>query len=377
MSPQKDFYQVLGVTQSASGEEIKYAYRQLARQFHPDLNPEPDAGEKMREINEAYEVLSDSEKRARYDQFGTADGPQGSPFGGGASGGFGDLGEIFSAFFGGGMRAGVEVERGPHRGSDLRANARMTLEEVATGADREISVNRLERCATCNGTGAEAGSFPAMCPRCNGRGVMRQVNQSLFGQFIQEVACPDCHGEGQIIRNPCPACRGNGVSRASRKLNIRIPAGADDGTKLRLNNEGEAGFRGGPAGDLFISLSVTKDPRFERDEANLFTTLFVPYSTLVLGSTVAVQSVLEMHNLTIPPGTEADKQFNLRGAGLPYLGRRDKGDLYVTVKVQVPKKLSPQERQLLEQLAVIQNNGNLSAAASKKTSGKKKKGLFG
>jgi molecular chaperone DnaJ len=382
MSPQKDPYQVLGVNQSASPDEIKYAFRQLARQYHPDLNSDPGAAEKMREINEAYEVLSNPDKRTRYDRFGVADEQaQGSPFSGGFGGaGFGDLGDIFSAFFGNGSRQTADVERGPRRGSDLRAQVRVTLDEVATGTDCEISVNRHERCPTCSGTGSEPGTFPAMCSRCNGRGVLRQVNQSLFGQFVQEVACPDCRGEGQIIHNPCSSCRGTGTNRTSRKLNVKIPAGVEEATKLRLAGEGEAGYRGGSTGDLLIGVSVARHNHFQRNGAHLLTTLFVSYPTLVLGSTVPVRSVLEEHQLNIPPGTEPDKQFTLRGAGLPYLGRRERGDLYVTVKLQVPKKPSPEERTLVEQLAALERGESPISSSAKNSSTKPKKrnkGLLG
>lgn len=351
MAERKDYYQVLGVSRDASEEEIRRAYRQLARQYHPDLNPDPQAAEKMKEINEAYEVLSDPEKRARYDQTGSAEEEGFGPF----SRGFGDfgIGDIFEAFFGTTFRQTGVRERGPQRGRDLSVSVKVNLKEVVLGCEKTITVNRIEKCPVCNGTGAEPGSFPTLCPRCQGKGEIRQVNQSLFGQFIQVIECPDCHGEGTIIRNLCKNCRGTGLIQTKREIKVKIPPGVEEGTKVRLSGEGDAGWRGGPSGDLYVYISVERDPQFQRSGAHLLTTVEVPYHVMALGGVIEVNSVLEKIPLEIPPGTPSDSQLTLKGKGLPVLGRNQKGDLIVTLKVEVPKKLSPEERELLEKLAQI------------------------
>jgi len=355
MAEYKDYYQVLGVPKNATEEEIKRAYRQLARQYHPDLNPDPQAADKMREINEAYEVLSDPEKRARYDQTGSAEEAGFGPF----TGGFGDfgIGDIFEAFFGTTFRQTRVRERGPQRGRDLSVGLRVNLKEVALGCEKEISIPRLEKCPVCNGSGAEPGTFPTLCSRCQGKGEIRQINQSLFGQFIQVIECPDCHGEGTIIRNPCKNCRGTGLIQTRREIKVKIPPGVEEGTKIRFSGEGDAGWKGGPSGDLYVLISVEKDPRFERSGPHLKTTLEVPYYIMALGGTVEVDSVLEKVPLEIPAGTPSDSQLTLKGKGLPVLGRNQRGDLLVTLKVEVPKRLSQEERELLEKLAQIRGNG--------------------
>jgi molecular chaperone DnaJ len=355
MAEYKDYYQVLGVPRNATEEEIKRAYRQLARQYHPDLNPDPQAADKMREINEAYEVLSDPEKRARYDQTGSAEEAGFGPF----TGGFGDfgIGDIFEAFFGTTFRQTRVRERGPQRGRDLSVGLRVNLKEVALGCEKEISIPRLEKCPVCNGSGAEPGTFPTLCSRCQGKGEIRQINQSLFGQFIQVIECPDCHGEGTIIRNPCKNCRGTGLIQTRREIKVKIPPGVEEGTKIRLSGEGDAGWKGGPAGDLYVLISVEKDNRFQRSGPHLLTTVEVPYHVMALGGVIEVESILEKVPLEIPPGTPSDSQLTLRGKGLPLLGRNQKGDLLVTLKVEVPKRLSQEEREILEKLAQIRENG--------------------
>ncbi|MCX5974990.1 MAG: DnaJ domain-containing protein [Coprothermobacterota bacterium] len=349
MPAKKDYYDILGVEREAPADDVKKAYRQMARQFHPDLNPDPGASNRMRDINEAYEVLSDPDKRARYDQFGTAEEiPSGF---GGFQGGFGGINDIFESFFGSvfGQQAGAR-EYGPVRGQDLRAPVRISLKEVALGVEKEISVNRVEHCSTCQGNGAEPGTTASTCSRCNGRGVIRQVNQSLFGQFVQEISCPECRGQGSIIRTPCSVCRGTGLQRSTRQISL-----------------------GGPSGDLFVNILVENDPRYERAGADLLTTVWVPYPTLVLGGTVEVESVLEKHPLHIPAGTPADHRMTIRSAGLPYLGRSAKGDLIVQLKVVIPKKVSGEIRALLEQLQISDAGGGIAATKGKKG----RKGLFG
>src|SRR5258708_941556 len=262
---QQDYYEVLGITRTATPEEIKKAFRRLAMQYHPDRNKEPEAETRFKEINEAFEVLSDPEKRSAYDRFGHAGlNQQGGP-GFEGFGNFGGFGDIFDAFFGGGARQ----RRGPSRGADLRYNLTLAFEEAIFGVTKEIEVSRTEQCAFCGGLGAEPGSKPERCPSCNGSGEIRRVQQSIFGQFVNVTQCDRCHGEGRVISSPCTHCRGTGRERKSRNLEVKIPPGVDNGQQLRLSNEGEAGVQGGPPGNLYVLLQVSEHERFKRDEDDI------------------------------------------------------------------------------------------------------------
>ncbi|CAB1129634.1 co-factor of molecular chaperone [Candidatus Hydrogenisulfobacillus filiaventi] len=352
----RDYYEVLGVSRNASQDEIKRAYRQLARKLHPDANPgDPTAEERFKEINEAYEVLSDPEKRSRYDAFGTQ-GPQaGAGFRPGSDmGGFGDL---FDMFFGS-MGMGAERGRraGPERGDDLRYDLTITLEDVMQGAEREIRIVREEVCPTCGGTGAQPGTQPERCPQCHGSGQVQQVRESFFGRMVTVHTCPRCHGTGRIIAHPCHACHGSGRVRAERRLVITIPPGADEDRPLRVAGEGAAGRRGGPPGDLYVVLHVEPHERFRREGDDLWTDLTVSFAQAALGAEIPLAGLTGEESVPIPPGTQSGEVLTLRGKGLPHLGSPQvRGDLKVRVQVAVPRRLSARERELLHQWAALRH----------------------
>jgi len=371
MNQTKDYYQILGIPRDASAEDIKRAFRQLAHQYHPDLNPDPQAEDRMREINEAYEVLSDPDKRRLYDQGEYAQENNTGPF----TGGFGDFGfgDLFDAFFGSAFRQTTTRERAPQRGADLRTKVQVTLKEVALGTEREITLSSLRPCPVCGGTGAEPGTSPIICPRCQGRGEVRQVSQSFFGQFVQVIECPDCHGEGRIISSTCKNCRGTGSVQTKRQIRVQIPKGVENGTRIRLSGEGEAGPKGRPPGDLYVTVEVMDDPRFRRSGPNLTTTVEVPYETLVLGGLIEVDSLLEGIPVEIPAGTSPDSQLTIRGKGLPVMNRNSNGDLIISIKVSVPKKISQEERELLERLRELRNSDvSKNTDPQKKNKGKRR-----
>ena len=340
----RDFYEVLGVDRSASAEEIKGAFRKLAMQYHPDRNDATDAADRFKEIGEAFEILSDPEKRARYDQYGpTADFGPSRGFEGFDFGGFGD---IFDAFFGG--RRG---SRGPTRGEDLRIRQELKFEEAVFGVDKEIRVSRLENCTVCSGSGAEPGSQPEACPQCGGSGEVRRVQRSVFGQFVNVSACDRCEGEGSIISQPCGNCGGLGRERRNRRLQVKVPGGVDDGSQMRLSAEGDAGQRGGPPGNLYVELRVKAHEIFEREGDDLRVSLPITVAQAALGTTAAVPTLDEDdEELEIPAGTQAGSIFRVRKKGVPHLRGRSRGDLVVAVDVQVPAKLNTEQRALFEEL---------------------------
>lgn len=348
---QRDYYEVLGVPRSADAQELKKAYRKLAMEYHPDRNPSEDAAAKFKEINQAYEVLSDDQKRQMYDRFGHAgvDGNQGSGFDGfqGFEGGFGD---IFDAFFGGGQR-GARRRRGPARGADLRFNLRLSFEEAVFGVEKEIEFQRQERCERCSGKGAEPGTELATCPDCNGAGEIRRSQQSIFGQFVNVAPCGRCSGEGRIVPNPCEDCRGTGRLRAPRKIAVKVPAGVDDGSQIRLAGEGEAGARGGEPGNLYVVLQVAEHERFERVEDHIVLELPVNVAQAALGAELSIPTLDGDMTFEVPAGTQSGEDFVIRGKGVPRLRGAGRGDMVVRVTVVVPESLNDEQRDLLEKLA--------------------------
>jgi molecular chaperone DnaJ len=352
MSAKRDYYQVLGVGRQATQEEIKKAFRRLARQYHPDVNKNSDSEARFKEINEAYEILSDEEKRGMYDRFGHAGTQPG--FGGygdtGGFGGFGGFDDLFEGFFGG-MRTATQARRGPTRGADLRFDLSIGFEEAVFGSDKEIVVSRHETCPHCQGSGAEPGTQPIRCPQCNGTGEVRRQQQTILGSFIQVTTCPRCQGEREIVTTPCTECRGQKVVRVERTILVKIPAGVDDGTQIRLANEGEPGSRGGPPGNLYVVLSVKPHPQFRREGNDIHLELDINVAQAALGDVVKVPTLDGDEELTIPPGTQIGDTFRLRGKGVPYLRRGGRGDQLVILHVVIPTKLTSRQKELLVELS--------------------------
>lgn len=353
----QDYYDVLGVARGASADELKKAFRRLAMQYHPDRNKEPEAEARFKEINEAYEVLSDPERRAMYDRFGHAaaqGGPEG--FARGFDGfGFGGLGDIFDAFFGGAQQRG---QRGPTRGADIRRSITINFEEAVFGIEKAIEVQTAEICTACNGLRAEPGTEPERCPQCNGSGEVRRVQQSIFGQFVNVAVCDRCRGDGRIITHPCKHCRGAGREKRKRKLSVKIPAGVDHGSQMRLTGEGEIGTHGGPRGNLYLQINVKQHEVFRRDEDDILLELDLNFAQVALGDDVPVPTIdREPHELRIPPGTQTGEMFVVRGKGVPHLRGGGRGDMIVRVNVVTPKNLSKDQRDLLKQLAESLSSG--------------------
>jgi molecular chaperone DnaJ len=364
---QRDYYDVLGVPRSADQAEVKRAFRKLAMEYHPDRNSAPDAAEKFKEINQAYEVLGDEQKRAMYDRFGHA-GVDGRGAGAGGFDGFTHFegfGDIFDAFFGGGGRRGGR--RGPQRGSDLRYNLRLTFEEAVFGCEKEIEYQRLERCETCAGSGSEPGTNPVVCPECNGVGEIRRAQQSFFGRFVNVMTCPRCQGEGRVVTNPCAGCRGTGRTRETRRVVVKVPAGVEDGSQIRLSGEGEAGPRGGEAGSLYVALNVEPHERFQRAGDHIVLELPVNIAQAALGAEVTIPTLDGEMQLEVPAGTQSGEDFVIRGKGVPRLRGGGRGDMIVRVTVVVPEELTDEQRRLLEELAETMGTPVLP---------KRQKGLF-
>jgi molecular chaperone DnaJ len=346
MSARRDYYEVLGVNRDSTSDEIKRAFRRLARQYHPDVNKNSDAESRFKEINEAYEVLSDQEKRAAYDRFGHA-GPQ-AGFGG--SGGFGGFGfeDIFESVFG--MRTGP-ARQGPTRGADLRYDLTIEFEEAVFGCEKEIVVARHETCPQCNGSGAEPGTQPIRCPQCNGTGEVRRQQQTFLGSFVQVTTCPRCQGEREIVTTPCTKCRGRKLVQAERAISVKIPAGVDSGTRIRLAGEGEPGARGGPSGNLYVVLRVKPHDYFHRQDTDILLQLDVNVAQAALGARFKVPTLDGDEELAIPAGTQSGDVFKMRGKGVPHLQRNGRGDQLVMVHVLTPTKLSQQQKELLTELS--------------------------
>ena len=369
-----DYYDLLGVARDADADTLKRAYRRLARQYHPDINKEPGAEDRFKEIGRAYEVLSDPQTRSRYDQFGEAGlGGGGGMPDMGDMGGFADLFETFFSGFGGGPAGpggGAARRRGPRQGDDLRFDLTISFSEAVFGQEKEIQIRHLETCSTCSGSGAKSGSGPTTCGTCGGAGQVRRATRTPFGSFTQVAPCPTCEGTGQVIADPCTACGGQGLQQVHKKLRINIPAGVDSGTRLRVASEGNAGQRGGPAGDLYVFLTVQSHPTLRRDGINIHAEVTINYLQAILGDTIEVETVEGPAQLEIPAGTQPGAVLTLNGKGVPRLGNPvARGNQLISIKVQLPTKLNGEERELLEQLA-----GHHSARGHKHPH---KSGLFG
>mgnify|MGYP001026886744 CR=1 FL=1 len=362
-----DYYELLGVARDAGKEEIKRAYRRLARKYHPDVNKEDGAEERFKEINRAYEVLSEPEMRARYDRFGEAGVSAGAAGAGGA--GFQDFGDfsgfaadIFETFFGGGFggAAGAQGARrrtGPRRGDDLRLDLKLDFHEAITGGEKEIRISHLEQCETCNGSGAKPGTRPRPCGTCNGAGQVRRATRTPFGSFTQVSVCPTCNGAGQVIEEKCGTCGGKGQRQETKKLKITVPAGVDNGTRLRVQGEGDTGKQGGPAGDLYVYLFVKEHEVFRRDGINILSEVTISYLQAILGCRLQVNTVDGPEEVTIAPGTQPDTLLTLEDKGVPRLGNPvSRGDHLLTVKVEIPTKITAEEREHLEGLAKIKGD---------------------
>lgn len=356
MADKRDYYEVLGVAKGASDDEIKKAHRKLAKKYHPDLNRDnPEAAEKFKELNEAYEVLSDKDKRAKYDQFGFAGvdpnyGAGQGGFGGGFSGfDMGDLGDIFGSFFGGGFGGSSSRSRrnAPQRGETLQQRIMLSFEEAAFGCEKEITINRTESCDECGGTGAEKGTSVETCSNCHGSGVVMQTQRTPLGMFQTQGACPNCRGTGKIIRKPCKKCGGTGKMRKSRTLKVKIPAGIDDGQPIQLRGQGNAGVNGGPSGDVIVTISIRPHPLFTRDGNNVICEIPISFPQAALGDTLQVPTIDGKVEYTIPEGTQTGTVFRLRGKGIQNVNGRGRGDQYVRVNIEVPTHLTDHQKHLL------------------------------
>lgn len=347
---QRDYYEVLGVPRTATPDEIKSAFRQMARKYHPDVNKEPDAEERFKEINEAYAVLSDADKRAAFDRYGHAglNGMGGMPDYTNI-----DLSDIFEEFFGfGGMGGSRRRARNtPRRGADLSQTVTLTFEEAVFGVEKDIEIVRDEICTKCRGTRAEPGTSPSRCPTCDGRGEVRQVRQTFLGSMVQVTTCPNCNGAGEVINSPCTQCRGTGLERRTLRKKVAIPAGVDNGTQIRLAGEGQPGAHGGPNGNLYLEIQVKKHKFFRRKQDDILLDLNINVAQAALGAEVELPTIDGNTRLTIPAGTQPGRIFTLKGKGVPHLRSSGRGDQMVIINVEVPTRLTSEQRKLFEQLA--------------------------
>ncbi|MBQ5608557.1 MAG: molecular chaperone DnaJ [Oscillospiraceae bacterium] len=351
----RDYYEVLGVEKGASAEEIKKAYRKSAMKYHPDRNPgDKEAEEKFKELGEAYEVLSDDEKRSRYDQFGFAGvdpnygGGAGFNGGFGGFGGFGDFGDIFGEFFGGGRRQSAQTA--PRRGDNVGARLELTCEEAAFGVEKEVAAQRIENCSVCNGTGSADGATET-CSQCRGTGQVRTTQNFMGMQMQSQTTCPQCSGRGKIIKNPCNTCRGKGKVRRTNRINVKVPAGVDAGQTVRVRNEGCVGFNGGPNGDLMVEIYIKRHPIFERDGVNVYCEVPITFTQAALGAEIEVPTLDGKVKFEIPEGTQTGKSFALTGKGIPYVNNpKRRGDHRFNVVVETPTKLTREQKDLLRQL---------------------------
>lgn len=382
MANKRDYYEVLGVSKTATEDELKKAYRKLAKKYHPDANPDnkEEAEAKFKEVNEAYEVLSDPKKRQMYDQFGTVDpqgfgGGAGGPFGGGnyysySSSGFngfngfdgfadfGDLGDIFSSFFGGSSRTSSSRQqtRGPRKGADLNLSMEISFEEAFLGVEKEISITRAETCNVCNGSGARPGTTVTKCPTCHGTGTIKQVQNTILGQMQTTRTCTTCHGTGEVIKEPCENCKGKGTVRKQARIKVKIPAGIDDKQTVVLRGEGEPGEKGGPKGDLYITVKVRKSSVYTRQGTTVLCEIPITITQATLGAELKIPMVDgSIEKFVIPEGTQTGTKFTIKDRGFKSLNSNSRGSFVFTVVVQTPKRLSREQRDLLEQLAKTMN----------------------
>ena len=373
-----DYYEILGVAKDATKDEIKSAFRKKARTLHPDVNKAPDAEEKFKELGKAYETLMDDNKRATYDRYGE-DGLKNAGFdtGGPFAGGFGDLNDIFNSFFGGmgGFGFGGRPDpNAPVEGDDLRLDIEIDFKDAIFGIEKEVKFDHLENCPSCGGTGAEKGSKPVTCPTCHGSGQVQHVTRTPLGSFAQIVTCPDCHGSGKKIMNPCKDCKGQGKIQKEKKINIKIPAGVDNMSKIRVSGEGDAGTNGGPAGDLYVVLHVKSSDYFKRDGNNVYSRIDITPAQAALGDDIIVKTLDGEQKITVQSGIQSGNSIKIKGAGVPFIQRpSQRGDHIVIVAVKTPTKLSDEERNLYKRLYEIQNN---QKAKQQATIMDKVKGVF-
>lgn len=361
MMAAKDYYEVLGVPRSANEDEIKDSYRKLVRKFHPDQNKDnPDAEKKMAEINEAYSVLSNKEKRAKYDQFGQVP-PDGAYPGGGYGGvnftdDFGSVADIFDQMFGGGFGGGgrARSHNVVYEGADIRTEISITLEEAFSGKKVIVEIPRMDKCSECGGSGAAKGTSPETCPSCKGSGQVRRTQQTFLGSFQTVGTCPSCGGTGKIIKSPCPKCGGETVVKAFHKIEVEVPAGIEDGMRIRLAGQGDAGQKGGRAGDLYVYVHVREHKVFKREGADLHTSVTINMYEAALGAKITIYTIEGKEQITIKPGTQPGDTLGIKGKGMPHLNSKRRGDQIITFKVTIPKKLSQREKQALKDLSKLE-----------------------
>ena len=363
MAEKRDYYEVLGVDKNASEDEIKRAYKKLARKYHPDMNPgDKEAEEKFKEINEANEVLSDPEKKASYDQFGFAgtDPNYGAGQGGGFGGGFdfGDLGDIFGSFFGGGFGGQQQRRNGPQRGESIRVSVSLSFTEAAFGCEKDVTVERSEQCATCKGSGCQPGTTPEICPDCHGSGQVQVQQRTPMGVFASSRPCQKCRGTGRIIHQPCTDCGGQGRVRKRKTIKVTIPAGIDHGQTISLRGQGNAGKNGGSAGDLLITVMVQPDEVFRREGVDVFCEAPITFAQATLGATLEIPTIDGKVKYDLPEGTQTGSVFRLRGKGIPVLNGRGRGDQYVTVNVETPRNLTREQKEALRTFSDMLGESN-------------------
>lgn len=389
MAEKRDYYEVLGVSKNATEAEIKRAYRKVAKKYHPDMNPgDKKAEEKFKEAAEAYEVLSDPEKKSKYDQFGHAAFEQGggaSGFGGFDFGGgdMGDIfGDIFGDFFGGGSRGGGSRRNGPRQGANLRAAVRITFDEAIRGVEKQLEIALKETCTTCGGNGAKPGTSPETCTKCNGSGQVVYTQQSMFGMVRNVQPCPECNGSGQVIRHKCTDCAGTGYIKVRKKIKVPIPAGIDNGQSVRIREKGEPGINGGPRGDLLVNVNVSRHPKFQRQEYDIFSTEPITFSQAALGATIKIDTVDGPYEYAIKPGTQTDTKIRLKNKGVPSLRNKNlRGNHFVTFVVQVPEHMTEAQKEALRHFQETMGEvpaGNKNTASAKPENEKtERKGFFG